>query len=98
MGRLVDHPSHYNAEGRKECIVEMEEKYGFVATATFCLLSAYKYLYRAGEKEGNSEAQDVAKAKWYFEWVTYNMFFHGCYGLNMDLYRDIEVMLNKLTG
>ena len=65
----VNHPAHYNIEGRKECIVEMEEKYGAYTTAVFCLMNAYKYLYRAGTKDDNSEEQDIAKAKWYFDWV-----------------------------
>lgn len=65
----VNHPVHYNIEGRKECIVEMEEKYGAYVTAIFCLMNSYKYLYRAGIKEGNSAEQDRAKAKWYFDWV-----------------------------
>ena len=65
----INHPIHYNLPGRKECIVEMEELFGLEATATFCLMNAYKYLYRAGEKEDNSKEQDINKAKWYFEWV-----------------------------
>ncbi len=65
----VNHPQHYCAEGKKECIVEMVEKYGFVATANFALLNAYKYLYRAGLKGGNSAEQDIKKAQWYFDWV-----------------------------
>ena len=66
----VDHPSHYNAEGRKECIVEMLEKYGFIATAHFALLNSYKYLYRMGLKDGNPCENDMKKAQWYFDWVT----------------------------
>ena len=54
MSELVNHPSHYTQNGRKECIVEMEEKYGAEATAIFCLTNAYKYLYRAGSKADNS--------------------------------------------
>ena len=65
----VNHPTHYNLPGRKECIVEMEELFGLEATATFCLMNAYKYLYRAGNKVHNSKEQDVDKAMWYFEWV-----------------------------
>jgi hypothetical protein len=63
---LVNHPDHYNMNGRKECIVEMEERYGAKAVAFFCLLNAYKYLYRAGNKDGNTAEQDVQKAKWYY--------------------------------
>ena len=61
----VDHPSHYNQEGRKECIVEMREKFGDLAVYWFCKLNAFKYNYRGGDKEGNSAEQDAAKAKWY---------------------------------
>ena len=65
----VNHPQHYQQEGRKECIVEMLEKYGFHVTAHFALLNSYKYLYRAGLKDGNSNEQDVSKAQWYLDWV-----------------------------
>lgn len=65
----TDHPTHYNQEGRKECIVEMREKYGDIAVYWFCKLNAYKYGYRAGNKEGNSEEQDKAKSKWYDEYA-----------------------------
>ena len=37
MSEMVSHPSHYNKAGRKECIVEMEEKYGAEATAIIIL-------------------------------------------------------------
>lgn len=65
----VNHPSHYNVSGRKECIVEMEEKYSADWVAVFCLLNAYKYDYRAGEKEGNPEKQDNSKSEWYKEYA-----------------------------
>lgn len=59
------HPSHYNKEGRKECWEEMEEIFGKAFVVGFCIGSAYKYLYRKGEKDGNSEEQDIAKIKNY---------------------------------
>lgn len=65
----IDHPTHYNQEGRKECIVEMREKFGDIAVYWFCKLNAYKYDYRAGNKDGNSEEQDKAKSKWYDEYA-----------------------------
>lgn len=61
----VDHPSHYNQPGRKECIVEMREKFGDLAVYWFCALSAFKYDYRKGNKDGNSEDQDKGKEDWY---------------------------------
>lgn len=62
---LVDHPNHYNKPGRKECIVEMEEKFGTKAVYYFSLLSAFKYRYRKGDKAGEPGDRDVAKADWY---------------------------------
>ena len=69
MSEQVNHPSHYCKDGRKECIVEMEEKYGIPATVGFCLMNAYKYLYRAGDKADNSYEQDRKKAEWYFHYA-----------------------------
>ena len=65
----VDHPRHYQKDGRKECIVEMQDRFGAYITILFCLTNAYKYLYRAGEKEGNSEVQDINKARWYYDFA-----------------------------
>lgn len=65
MADNVNHPAHYVKDGRKECIVEMEEKFGPLAVYWFSVLSAYKYRYREGDKPGNSAEQDEAKAEWY---------------------------------
>ena len=65
MVEHVNHPSHYCQPGKKECIVEMEEKFGADAVYYFCICNAYKYRYRAGEKDGNPQEQDLKKAEWY---------------------------------
>lgn len=62
----VNHPDHYQKEGRKECIVEMQDRFGSYITIIFDLTNAYKYLYRAGLKENNSIEQEIAKARWYY--------------------------------
>lgn len=62
---LVHHPSHYNKNGRKECWEEMREIFGDDAVIVFDCLNAYKYAYRAGEKEGNSKEQDLKKIEQY---------------------------------
>lgn len=69
MSEQVNHPSHYNQEGRKECIDEMVEKYGVANTILWCIMTAGKYMYRAGAKDGNSEEQDLKKAMWYIQWA-----------------------------
>ena len=58
----VNHPNHYNIPGRKECIVEMIEKFGVEAVIIFCKLNAYKYNYRHELKGGQI---DLKKAEWY---------------------------------
>lgn len=101
MNKNVEHPTHYNQPGRKECIVEMEEKYGAEATAIFCLTNSYKYLYRAGEKLDNPIKQDIDKAKWYFEYVNkligkYEILFLGDLRIeDTELYADIKKMLER---
>ena len=64
---FVNHPGHYNQEGRMECIDEMITFFGLRDTEVFCRLSAYKYLYRAGTKPGEDQQKDLAKARWYIE-------------------------------
>ena len=60
---MVNHPSHYNLPGRKECIDEMIDIYGLKDVAKWCEITAYKYRYRAGHKD--SLEQDVQKTIWY---------------------------------
>lgn len=61
MNDMVSHPQHYNKEGRKECWDEIREIFGREIQFGFLIGSAYKYSYRAGEKEGNPREQDIAK-------------------------------------
>lgn len=58
----VNHPSHYNREGGMECIDEMVLVFGRKAVMHFCLCNAWKYRYRASDKNG---AEDLKKADWY---------------------------------
>lgn len=65
---MVDHPAHYTREGAMECIDEMLLIYGVKATKYFCLLSAHKYRYRAGEKgDALAAARDKRKSDWYIK-------------------------------
>lgn len=61
------HPSHYQKEGRMECWLEQEHAYGTFAVVCFDICNAHKYMYRAGEKEGNPKEQDIAKIRNYVE-------------------------------
>lgn len=64
MSEQVNHPSHYLKNGR-ECIDVMIEEFGIQAVINFCECNQFKYEWRAGLKEGNSEDQDHQKAQWY---------------------------------
>ena len=66
----VNHPEHYNIEGRKECWDEFIERFGAKYTFVWCLMTAQKYLYRQGLKEDNPAEQDLNKAKAYFAKAT----------------------------
>lgn len=65
----VNHPKHYNKEGRKECIVEMEEIFGRDALIKWCRMTAYKYRYRCGDKPDNSDIEDMQKAMFYLDYA-----------------------------
>ena len=61
MGDMVNSPRHYN-QGKFECIDVMVETFGIEAVKNFCLLNAFKYIWRTGEKNGR---EDIEKAVWY---------------------------------
>ena len=61
VNKNVDHPSHYKGD-KFECIDVMEEVYGKDAVKHFCILNAFKYIYRQNKKNGT---EDVEKALWY---------------------------------
>lgn len=58
----VNHPKHYERDGAIECIDEMILIFGKCAVMEFCKCNAWKYRYRASDKNG---AEDIAKSDWY---------------------------------
>lgn len=59
----VQHPQHYN-HGKYECIDVMVENFGKEAVKHFCLLNAFKYVWRTNYKNG---VEDVRKAMKYLD-------------------------------
>ena len=57
----INHPSRY-AGGKFECIEVMADVFGKEAVKDFCLLNAFKYIWRQEKKGG---VYDVKKAIWY---------------------------------
>ena len=66
----VNHPPHYET-GKFECFDVMREVFGGEAVSDFCLLNAFKYLYRCEHK--GKKTEDVKKAVWYLtRWLELN--------------------------
>lgn len=61
----VNHPSHYN-QGKIECIDAMVAAFGVEAVENFCLVNAFKYVWRSRDKNG---FEDIDKAIWYLNKV-----------------------------
>lgn len=57
----INHPDRY-AGGNFECIDVMLDVFGADAVKHFCILNAFKYVWRAEKKNG---VEDIKKAVWY---------------------------------
>ena len=62
---MVEHPAHY-VSGKYECISVMKDVFGEEALRHFCLLNAFKYLWRSERKGGE---EDLEKASYYLQVV-----------------------------
>ena len=59
---MVNHPAHYKRAGAMECIDEMLLLFGKKEVMSFCKLNAWKYRYRAMDKNGQ---EDINKSDFY---------------------------------
>ena len=57
----INHPDRYKS-GKFECIDIMLDVFGADAVKHFCILNAFKYIWRAEKKNG---VEDIKKAVWY---------------------------------
>lgn len=55
-------PDHYKNQTSLECIESMIIIFGYQKTLDFCLLNAWKYIWRWKNKNG---IEDLNKASWY---------------------------------
>ena len=55
-------PDHYKNSTSLECIESMIIIFGYQKTLDFCLLNAWKYIWRWKNKNG---IEDLNKASWY---------------------------------
>ena len=57
----INHPARYKS-GKFECIDVMQDVFGTDAVKNFCILNAFKYIWRSEKKNG---IEDMKKAVWY---------------------------------
>ena len=82
MADNVNHPSHYEDSTSIECIEAMEITFGKFNVTVFCVLNAYKYIWRHKHKNG---LEDLEKAQWYLDRVE----SYGVEDVNIDQLRDL---------
>ena len=63
----VNHPEHYAEGCSLECIDVMELVFGREKLASYCIINAFKYMWRWKNKNGK---EDLQKAKWYLDRAT----------------------------
>ena len=91
----VIHPGHYNIPGRKECIEEMLDKFGYGKTEAFCELNSYKYQYRHEQKNGQEDLDKASNyQKMLMEYIRKDPRFKVAdhYGLEVQMQQLIEEM------
>ena len=72
----VSHPVHYTDGCGFECIEMMEMVFGKDAVIDFCILNAFKYIWRHKQKNGT---EDIAKAEWYLNHAGSLSVSNGCH-------------------
>ena len=66
---IINKPFHYNTS-KYECIEVMREVFGDEKLKIWCVLNAFKYLYRCYYKNGD---QDLEKATYYLNYINKNL-------------------------
>ena len=92
---MVNHPPHYEGQTSMECIDVMEIAFGTEAVAHFCLLNAFKYVWRHQHKNG---LEDLEKAMWYLNRFDM-MASEGCFDKGLvEAYGKLRDMAETFVG
>ena len=92
---MVNHPPHYDGKTSMECIDVMEIAFGTEAVAHFCLLNAFKYVWRHQHKNG---LEDLEKAMWYLNRFDM-MASEGCFDKALvEAYGKLREMAETFAG
>lgn len=89
----VNHPEHYQGTNM-ECIDSMLLSFGPDAMITFCLMNAYKYIWRSDKKNGE---EDIAKAKRYLRQAELTHIDYDSWPIYFD-YDFIKIMRNQIES
>lgn len=66
----VEHPDHYGGgDNPYEVIKVLKAWMSREELIGFCKGNAIKYISRAGKKEGQPFERDMAKARWYLDYI-----------------------------
>lgn len=57
----INHPAHYGGQDKPYEAIKVIDALGF----SFCLGNTFKYMARAGKKQGAPLLDDLKKAQWY---------------------------------
>lgn len=99
---MVNHPLHYQGlevNGvNVECIDVMGQLKGWFKTAIFCELNAFKYNWRAGEKDNIS--QELGKISWYGNKAQelWNKAIHWHYPKNDHEYAIVDIGMLRMKN
>lgn len=89
----VEHPHHYTQSCSLECIDVMVVIFGVEKVIDYCLINAFKYMWRFKDKGG---MEDLDKADWYLRWAYANGLIHKDGFNRVDRYRELRGLCDKL--
>lgn len=87
----VNHPSHYADSCSMECIDVMEMIFGQEVLSEYCLVNAFKYMWRWKHKNG---IEDLDKASWYLN--RYNSLGNVPLKRMQDVYAKLVSMMEEI--
>ena len=83
---VVNHPSHYAGSCSIECFDVMRMLWSNEELANYCLINAFKYIWRHKNKNG---LEDLRKAEWYMNKATEIMPVSYRWDVAIDLRRQL---------
>lgn len=93
MSDNVNSPAHYTEHCDFQCIETIEIAFGIRMTFYFCLVNAYKYIWRNKAKNGR---EDLDKAEWYTQRAMNYYFDDSLCEEDKEKYRIIKkILYNK---